>query len=188
VDLNRQALLVLLLATLVPAAVGHAADPAGLVRAVGRQAVLPGASERPRVAAGYAGSLIAAELAVVAAGLAALTGTGIRLAGLALAACGLGFVGYLVALLAGRYSGDCACSPLPSGVTPLSLVPGTVLAAGGLVLALDRPLADVGLDRTSGALQTGLALAAAGLLGALLVLLPASALRGDPRDLSPEEG
>lgn len=186
-DLNRQALLVLLVAVLGPAACGHATDPTRLVRAVGQQGVLPAAG-RPRVAAGYAGVLIAAELAAVAAGLVALSGHGTRLVGTALAACGLGFVGYLLALLAGRYSGDCACSPLHTSVTPLSLVPGAVLAAGGVVLALDRPLDDVGLDRTSGALQTGLALAVAGLVGVLLVLLPASALLGDPRNLSPEEG
>jgi hypothetical protein len=137
---------------------------------------------------GYAVGLALAELAVAAVAAVSLTTDGTRLAGLLLAAPGLGFVAYVSRLLADDYAGDCGCTPLAATVTRLSLVPGAALLVVGSVLATDVAFDDVAFARTSGALQTSLAVGTAAVLGALVALLPASALTGDPLLLRADEG
>jgi methylamine utilization protein MauE len=185
-DLNRQVLLVTALAVLAPAAAGHALRPGALAGTIRTQGVLPGVRTAPRTAAAYAAGLVVAELAVAALAAVSLAGDGTRLAGVALVVSGLGFVAYVARLLARDYAGDCGCTPLTATVTRLSLLPGAALAAAGLALAPDAAFDDVAFADTSGALQTSLALVAAGLLGALVAVLPATALSGDPLVLVPD--
>lgn len=198
-DLNRQALLTTAVAVLGPAAVWHGLRPGQLAATIRAHAVLPGTrpADRSRArgtatrrdaATVYAGALVAVELAVVATALATLGAESTRLAGVALALTGAGFVGYVVLLLGRDYQGDCGCSPVAAAVSKLSLVPGAVLVGLGALLAADRAFDDTAFARSDGALQTGLALAAAALLGALLSLLPGSALVGDPNRLAPAAG
>lgn len=201
-DLNRQALLTTAVAVLGPAAVWHGLRPGQLAATIRAHAVLPGTrpADRSRARARrgtgtrrdaatvYAGALVAVELAVVATALVTLGAESTRLAGVALALTGAGFVGYVVLLLGRDYQGDCGCSPVAAAVSKLSLVPGAVLVGVGALLAADRAFDGTAFARGDGALQTGLALAAAALLGALLSLLPGSALVGDPNRLAPAAG
>ena len=173
-DLNRQALLVAAAAVLAPAAVGHAVRLGALATTIRGQGLLPGARSR-RGATGWAAGVVALEVAVVASLVTAWAADTTRVAGLLVAGTGLAFVAYLVALRRRGYDGDCA-------VTGLSFVPGAFLVLAGAVLALDRS-SDVAFADASGTLEPALALGAAGVLGALLLLLPASALAGDPTTL-----
>ena len=187
-DLNRQALLVMALAVLGPAAAAHAAAPGRLTSTIHHHRVLPGTSSGRRGSSAYAGLLIVVEMAVVGVGgVALLGGAGTRLAGVLLAASGLAFLAYVATLLIRGYQGDCGCSPLTASITGLSLLPGASLVLAGALLAPDRAYDDVAFAASGGAVETGLALVTAGLLGALVSLLPASALVGDPQLLSGEE-
>jgi hypothetical protein len=181
VDLNRQALLVAAAAVLAPAAVGHAVRLGALATTIRGQGMLPGARSR-RGATGWAAGVVALEVAVAASLVTAWATDTTRVAGLLVAGTGLAFVAYLVALRRRGYDGDCGCSPVASAVTGLSFVPGAFLVLAGAVLALDRS-SDVAFADASGTLEPALALGAAGILGALLLLLPASALAGDPTTL-----
>ena len=180
-DLNRQALLVAVAAVLAPAAVGHAVRLGALATTIRGQGVLPGARSRS-TATGWAAAVVALELAVVAAVALSWAAGTTRVVGVLAAATGLGFVAYVATLRRRGYDGDCGCSPVASAVTGLSFVPGAFLAATGALLAADRGW-DTAFARASGTLEEALALGAAGLLGALLLLLPASALAGDPSTL-----
>jgi len=189
-DLNRQVLLVVGLAVLAPAAVGHAVRPGALARTIRTQGTLPLVRSTSWAAPAYAAALALAELAIGVAAAFSLTADGdtARVAGIALVAAGLGFVAYVARLLAREYAGDCGCTPLAATVTRLSLVPGAALTAVGLALALapGDGLDDVAFARTSGPWQTALALAVGGVLGGLVALLPATALTGDPLVLRAE--
>jgi hypothetical protein len=185
VDLNRQALLVMTVAVLGPAAVWHGVHPGELARTIGRQGVLPGTRGRRSRASAWAGFVVVLELAVLVAAVMSLFSSTTRVAGALLAAAGAAFVGYVVLLLRRDYSGDCGCSPVAASVTGLSLVPGAALLAAGVVLAVDHSFDDVALADGSGGLETVLALAAAVLIGGLVSLLPASALVGNPVTLRP---
>jgi hypothetical protein len=185
-DLNRQALLALAIAVLGPAAAAHAARPRALAAAIREHGVLPGARARSWAPAAYAALVAAGELAAVGVAVASAFASTTRVAGVLLAGAGASFVAYVARLLARGYRGDCGCSPVAATVTRLSLVPGAALLAAGAVLVADRPLGEAALARGSGPLETGMALGAAALVGALLSLLPASALVGDPLSLGPE--
>jgi hypothetical protein len=187
-DLNRQALLVIAITVLGPAAVWHGLHPSRLASTIAGQAVLPGARRLGRGALAWAGLVVVFELAALAVSVASLFSSSGRLAGALLAAAGAAFVAYVVLLLRRDYRGDCGCTPVAAAVTGLSVVPGGVLLAAGLVLAADPSLGDTALARTSGGVDTAVALAAAGVLGALVSLLPASALVGDARRLQPAAG
>lgn len=189
-DLNRQVLLVTALALMAPAALGHALRPGALARTIRTQATLPGARTAGWAAPAYAAALVVAELGVTALAAVSLAGDSTRLAGVALVVAGVGFVAYVARLLARHYDGDCGCTPLAATVTRLSLVPGAALVIVGLALALapGDGWRDVAFADTSGALQTNLALVTAGVLGALVAVLPATALTGDPFVLRAEEG
>ncbi|HKH07225.1 MAG TPA: MauE/DoxX family redox-associated membrane protein [Acidimicrobiales bacterium] len=177
-DLNRAAVLVAVAAVLAPAAAGHAVRLGALATAIRGQGVLPVARSRS-AATGWAAAVVALELVVVASVPLAWAAGTTRLAGLLAAATGLAFVAYVATLRRRGYAGDCGCSPVASAVTGLSFVPGAFLVAGGAVLALDRS-SEVAFAQASGTLEPALALGASALLGALVLLLPASALAGDP--------
>jgi hypothetical protein len=195
-DLNRQALLTMALTVLGPAVVWHGRHPFRLAGTVAGQAVLPGtrapaagagADGRPAGAAvAWATAVVVLELGALVVCVASLFSSTGRPAGVLLAVAGVAFVAYVALLLRRGYRGDCGCAPVAASVTGLSLVPGSVLLVAGLVLAADPSLDDVAFAHGSGGLDTALALAAAGLLGALVSLLPASALIGDPRTLEPD--
>lgn len=178
-DLNRQALLIMTITVLGPAAVWHAWHPGRLAQTIARQAVLPGP------AAVWAGVAVVLELGVLTACVAGLFSSTGRPAGALLAVAGAAFAAYVTLLLRRDYRGDCGCAPVAASVTRLSLAPGGALLAAGLVLVADPSLGDVALAETSGGLETTLALCAAGLVGALVSLLPASAVVGDPLRLQP---
>jgi hypothetical protein len=193
-DLNRQALLIMTITVLCPAAIWHGRHPARLARTIAGQAVLPGtrapaaagvgADRRPAGAAvAWATVVVVLELGALVVCVASLFWSTGRPAGVLLAAAGVAFVAYVALLLRRGYRGDCGCAPVSASVTGLSLVPGSMLLVAGLVLAADPSLDDVALAHGSGGLDTAMALAAASLLGALVSLLPASALIGDPRSL-----
>jgi hypothetical protein len=192
-DLNRQALLTTAVAVLGPAAVWHAVRPRQLAATIRAHRVLPGtgdpagANPAARAATAYAAALVVVELAVTALALATLATDSTRAAGVALALTGAGFVAYVALLLRRDVRGDCGCSPVAASVSRLSLVPGVVLVAAGAVLAADRPFDGSAFADTGGGFETTLALAAAALTGALLSLLPGSALVGDPHRLAPAE-
>jgi methylamine utilization protein MauE len=188
VDLNRQVLLVAALTILTPAVVGHAVRPRHLARTIRGQGALPGSRTTPWVASAYSAGLILAELGVAAVAAVSLAGDTTRPAGALISVAGLGFVAYVGHLLAHGYDGDCGCTPLTATVTRLSLVPGAALLVIGLALVPDAAFDDAAFARTSGALQTSLAVGAAVVLGALVALLPATALTGDPLVLRAEEG
>jgi hypothetical protein len=183
VDLNRQALLLAVAAVLAPAAVAHAVRLGSLARTIRAQGVLPGTRSRS-AATGWAAAVVALELVVVASVALAWAADTTRMTGALAAATGLGFVVYVAALRRRGYEGDCGCAPVASAVTGLSFVPGAFLALAGAVLAADRSW-DVAIADASGTLEPALALGASGVLGALLLLLPASALAGDPTTLRP---
>jgi hypothetical protein len=193
-DVNRQALLVMTITVLGPAAAWHGVHPVRLAQTIERQAVLPGTravsararAGRPGASVAWAVLVAALELAVLAAAAVSLFSSTSRLAGALLALAGAAFVAYVALLLSRDYRGDCGCSPVAASVSWLSVVPGAVLLAAGVLLAVDRSFDDVALADGSGAVQTAVALVASGLVGALLSLLPASALVGDPRSLRPD--
>jgi hypothetical protein len=196
-DLNRQALLIMAITVLGPAVVWHGRHPFRLAGTIAGQAVLPGtgspaaaragADRRPAGAAvAWATAVVVLELGALVVCVASLFSSTGRPAGVLLAVSGVAFVAYVALLLRRGYRGDCGCAPVAASVTGISLVPGSVLLVAGLVLAADPSLDDVALAHGSGGLDTALALAAAGLLGALVSLLPASALIGDPRRLEPD--
>lgn len=185
-DLNRQALLVIAITVLGPAAVWHGLHPTRLAQTIAGQAVLPGTRRPGGAAIAWAGLVVAFELAALAVSVAGLFSSTGRPAGVLLTVAGAAFVAYVALLLRRDYQGDCGCAPVAAAVSGLSVVPGGSLLAAGLVLAADPSLGDVALARGSGGLDTALALAAAGLLGALVSLLPASSLVGDPRTLEPD--